>query len=312
LSRSRLAPALGVASLAVASLFAPAASAAPCVPVRVAHEGATLPLAWSRAMNELEEATSVQGQAWSCTGGALTLAVDASGRFATLTLADAGGRRVERRIPRAEDLVPSAKALLAAPPAEVAPEPEPTPPPPVETAVAAEAAPKITSEPRLFVDALLGARYHRPDEAIWGAATVRAMIPFGAWSGGLWLRAAVPKSLEEHGGSRSHVSSEATLGLSGGRRLISGPFELHLTVDPSLTLAFEPTVSPGQPTQPDQPQQPDRREGLSVHINPQIGLGLRGTFPLAGAFRGAVALDGELLPGTIGAGVSLGIEAVIR
>ena len=263
-------------------------------------------------MNELEEATSVQGQAWSCAGGALSLSVDASGRFATLTLADADGRRVERRIPRAEDLVPSAKALLAAPPMEVAPEPAPAPTPPVEIAPVAEAAPAITREPRLLVDALLGARYRRPDNAIWGAATVRAMIPFGAWSGGLWLRAAVPRSLEEHGGSRSHTGSEATLGLSGGRRLITGPFELHLTVDPSLTLAFEPLVLPGQPTQPGQPPQPDRREGLSVHINPQIGLGLRGTFPLAGPIRGAVALDGAFLPETIGAGVSLGIEAVIR
>jgi hypothetical protein len=314
LNRSRLAPTLGFASLAVASLLASAASAAPCAPVRVGRDGA-LPLAWSRAMNELEEATSVEGQAWSCTGGALTLAVDASGRFATLTLTDADGRRIERRIPRAEDLVPSAKALLAAPPAEEipapAPAPTPAPPPPVAIVPAPEAAPVIAREPRFLLDALLGARYHRPDNAIWGAATARAIIPFGAWSGGFWLRAAIPRSLEEHGESRSHITSEATLGLSGGRRLISGPFELHLTLDPSLTLAFEP-VSLEQPSQPGQPPKPDRREGLSVHINPQIGLGLRGTFPLVGALRGAVALDGEFLPNTIGAGVSLGIEAVIR
>ncbi len=190
-------------------------------------------------MNELEEATSVQGQAWSCTGGALSLSVDASGRFATLTLADADGRRVERRIPRAEDLVPSAKALLAAPPAEVVAEPAPTPP--VEIAPAAEPAPAITREPRFLLDALLGVRYHRPDEAIWGAATVRAMIPFGAWSGGFWLRAAIPKLLDEHAASHTHVTSEATLGLSGGRRLINGPFELHLTVDPSSPSPSSPT-----------------------------------------------------------------------
>lgn len=263
-------------------------------------------------MNELEEATSVEGQAWSCTGGELTLAVDASERFATLTLTDTDGRRVERRIPRAEDLVPSAKALLAAPPAEVTPEPTKAPPPPVEITHPAESAPAVEREPRFLLDALLGARYRRPDEAIWGAATVRGTIPFGAWSGGFWVRAAIPKSLEHRADSRPHTTSEATLGLSGGRRLISGPFELHLTFDPSLTLAFEPIVSPSQPSQPGQPQQPDRREGLSVHINPQLGLGLRGTFPLTGPLRGVVALDGAFLPATIGAGLSLGIEAVIR
>ena len=255
-------------------------------------------------MNELEEATSVQGQAWSCTGGTLSLAMDPSGRFATLTLADAGGTRVERRIPRAEDLVPSAKALLAAPQVEIAPAPAPAP-----TAEVARAeqtplpAPASAREPRFLVDALLGVRYRRPEEAIWGAATVRAMIPFGAWSGGFWLRAAIPASLEGRGEPHNHATSEATLGLSAGRRLITGPFELHLTFDPSLTLAFEPIVNP---------LEPKRHDELSVRISPQLGLGLRGTFPLAGPIRGAVALDGAFLPETIGVGLSLGIEAVIR
>jgi hypothetical protein len=167
-------------------------------------------------------------------------------------------------------------------------------------------APTVAPEPRFLVDALLGARYRRPENAIWGATTVRAMIPFGAWSGGFWLRAAVPKSLEGSREKRNHVTSEATFGLSGGRRLITGPFELHLTIDPSLTLAFEPIETPAQP------DQPDRYEEFSVRINPQLGLGLRGTFPLAGPVRGAVALDGAFLPRTIGAGLSLGIEVVIR
>jgi hypothetical protein len=129
------------------------------------------------------------------------------------------------------------------------------------------------------------------------------MIPFGAWSGGLWLRAAIPKSLEGRREPRNHVTSEATLGLSGGRRLITGPFELHLTFDPSLTLVFEPIENP---------LEPQRHDDLSVRINPQLGLGLRGTFPLAGPIRGAVALDGAFLPSTLGGGLSLGIEAVIR
>jgi hypothetical protein len=310
LNSSRLAPVFGAASLAVVALFATTARAAPCVPVRIEHPDAMLPLEWSRALNELMEATSVEGQAWSCTGGALTLSVDASGRFATLTLTDASGQRVERRIPRAEDLVPSAKALLAAPPAEIAPAPAPAPPPVEVEAGRTEPPPKgaaaITPEPRFMVDALLGTRYRNPEKAIWGAATVRAMIPFGAWSGGFWLRGAVPTSLEGHGEKYNRTTSEATLGVSGGRRLIKGPFELHLTIDPSITFAFEPSATNVPP------DQPGKHDELVVKIKPQLGLGLRGTFPIAGPIRGSVALDGEFLPETIGAGLSLGIQAVIR
>jgi hypothetical protein len=304
----RLAPVVGVASLAAAALLAGAATAAPCAPVRIERADATMPFDWSRAITELMEATSVEGQAWSCTGGALTVSVDPSGTTATLTLTDADGRRVERLIPRAADLVPSAKALLAAPAADVAPAPpgnvetKPAQPLPVEPPIAI--APP--AEPRFYVDALLGARYRKPENAIWGAATLRATIPFGAWSGGFWLRGAIPATLERQGQHHNHTSSEATLGVSGGRRLLDGAFQLHLTVDPSITFAFEPSaanVPVGQPGPHDE---------LSVRINPQLGLGLRGTFPLAGPIRGSVALDGEFLPDTIGAGLSLGIEAVIR
>lgn len=58
------------------------------------------------------------------------------------------------------------------------------------------------------------------------------------------------------------------------------------------------------------PGKPEQQ--LTVRINPQIGLGLRGSFRIAGPIRGAIALDGELLPSTVGAGLSLGVEAVIR
>ena len=294
------------------ALFAGAASAGPCAPVRIERADATLPLDFRQALTELTEATSGEGQAWSCTGGVLTLTMDASGTSATLTLADASGRRVERRIPRADDLVPSAKALLAAPLAEIAPVAPPLVAPPIAAKVGRSEPPPPPlaarpPEPRFFVDALLGARYRKPERAIWGAATVRAMIPFGAWSGGFWLRGAIPASLEGRGEKHNHTTSEATLGLSGGRRLLDGAFQLHLTIDPSITLAFEPSASASVEGGPD-----GRHEELTVRINPQIGLGLRGSFPIAGPIRGAVALDGELLPGTVGAGLSLGVEAVIR
>jgi hypothetical protein len=307
---SRLAPAFATASLAMVVLLAGAARATPCTPVRIERADATLPLDWSRAMTELMEATSVEGQAWSCTGGVLRVSVDASGTSATLTLIDTNGRRVERQIPRALDLVPSAKALLAAPAADVAPPPvapidlEKKPAEPLAVAPPIAAAPP--PEPRFAVDALLGARYRNPENAIWGAATVRAMIPFGAWSGGFWLRGAIPASLEGKGEKHNHTSSEATLGVSGGRRLVDKTLQLDVTIDPSISFAFEPSVA-------NVPMgQPGPHDELTVRIHPQVGLGLRGTFPIAGPIRGAIALDGEFLPGTVGAGLSLGVQAVIR
>ena len=306
---SRLAPVAGAASFAVAALFAAVASATPCTPVRIERTDGTFPLAFRRAMTELMEATSVEGQAWSCTGGVLSVSVDADGSTGTLTLTDTNGRRVERKIPRAADLVPSTKALLAAPAADVAPPPaspidlEKKPAEPIVVAPPIPALPP--AEPRFYVDALLGARYRKPENAIWGAATVRAMIPFGAWSGGFWLRGAIPATLEGHGEKHNHTNSEATLGLSGGRRLVSGRFELNVTIDPSITFAFEPSASNVPMGQPG-------HDELTVRINPQLGLGLRGTFPIAGPIRGSIALDGEFLPDTVGAGLSLGVQAVIR
>ena len=302
---SRLAPAFAAASFAVAALLAGAARATPCTPVRIERTDATLPLDWSRAMTELMEATCVEGQAWSCTGGVLSVSVDASGTSGTLTLTVAEGRRVERKIPRALDLVPSAKALLAAPPADVTRidlEKKPAEPLVIAPPIAAAA----SAEPRFAVDVLLGARYRNPESAVWGAATVRAMIPFGAWSGGFWLRGAIPASLESRGEKHNHTSSEATLGVSGGRRLVDAKLQLDVTFDPSISFAFEPSaasVAMGQPGPHDE---------LTVRIHPQLGLGLRGSFPLAGPLRGVIALDGELLPDTVGAGLSLGVQAVIR
>ncbi|MEP7124045.1 MAG: hypothetical protein ABJE95_24170 [Byssovorax sp.] len=308
---SRLGPVVGIPLLAVATLFVGTANAGPCTPVRIERGDATFPFDWSRAMTELMEATSVEGQAWSCTGGVLTVSVDPSGTFATLSLADASGRLVERRIPRALDLVPSAKALLAAPAADVVPTPTPSPEAEMKHAEPLPIIPPPTvippAEPRFFVDALLGARYRNPESAVWGAATVRAMIPFGGWSGGFWLRGGIPASLEHRDDKQhNHTSSEATLGVSGGRRLVNGALQLHLTIDPSITFAFEPSAT-NVPTGQSGPH-----DELAVRIHPQIGLGLRGSFPLAGPLRGSVALDGEFLPDTIGGGLSLGVEAVIR
>ena len=298
-------------SLAATSLNAATAGVAPCTPVHVEHPTDALPLSWSRALYALGEAVSVRGQAWSCGGGTLALSVDASSRSGMLTFVDTDGRQVQRRIPRAEDLVPSAKALLAIPEPDVVAPPKASGASESPLQDSTNPAAAGTREPRFFVDVLGGVRYRRPENAIWTAATLRAMIPFGAWSGGFWIRGAVPTLLERdrEGEWRIHTTSEATLGLSAGRRLFTGAFALDVTLDPSLTFAFEP----GLPMPPNPLNNNNKsRTALSVRINPQIGIGVRGTFAIAGPIRGAVALDGEFLPDTIGGGVSLGVEAVIR
>src|SRR5882724_8722215 len=100
-------------------ILVPALAAAgpnPCAPARIAPDQPDLPAAWRAALEAVVEATAREGQPWSCTGGELSLSMDdASPPHATLRLRDAQGRTVDRHVSAADDLLPIAEALLAAP-----------------------------------------------------------------------------------------------------------------------------------------------------------------------------------------------------
>ena len=293
------------------ALSSPPASAPACQHVRVARPRSELPDAWQRALDELDSATSQPGQPWSCAGGELSLELDDSRDGATLKLVDADGRRVERHVPAADELVPTAEALLAS----FEPQPEPTtrPDQPAEPAPHVvrprDAAPvgattERAHEPRLIVAPVAGARYGTPAGTIWGSAGARVDVPLGAWSLGVWGRYAEPLAKGDTGRGAQPIS-EVNLGISGGRRLVTTPFELRVTLDPSVNVVSEQKPAPT-------PQAALAQEGQGAAVDLRVGVGLRAAFRFTDTWRGATGIEGDIGTESAGVGAYVGIEAVIR
>ncbi len=248
-----------------------------CVPVRVVSQ---LEGPWGEALSALARATSHEGLPWSCPGGSVDLVPDASGG-AELTVTDASGRSVSRKVANPDEVVPTGEALLAAPVEEPPPLPPPLPPP----ASTASGAPAVTppTDPRVQIQVLIGPRVSGPAVMAWGSGMGRLQIPFGPWALGFWAR--YDARLGGPAGNWVHFgTSGASAGLFAGRRLLSRPFELRVTVDPSIAVTIAEAGMEDQP----------HPEGAKPAF--RIGTTLAGLFPLAGAFRGVVALDGELAP----------------
>jgi hypothetical protein len=319
--RSRFGSAIAFAIAVIAWAPGVHARTGPCAAVRAGAESEALPAAWRDALDALVQATAQEGQLWSCPGGSVAIVLDPAGG-ATLTVVDAKGRTVSRRVARPDEVVPTGEALLASPVVEAGPtEPQaPSPAPPGAAPAAAPApppakAPAAPREPRVQLQALLGPRVSGPGAAAWGSAAIRAELPFGPWSAGIWARAdqvfAGPR-----GAPRGFELTSASAGLSAGRRLVGGPFELKLTLDPSLAIVM---MEAGD-------EDKMHPEGAKVAF--RLGASLAGSFHIASVFRGVVAIDGEFAPAGIGglkkispdlpdvpvytAGLLLGIEASIR
>jgi hypothetical protein len=310
---------LGIASTAPAI----AARTGPCAPIVARSDRASLPAAWRDALDALVRATAREGMPWSCPGGSVELTVDASSGGGMLTVYDAHGRSVSRPVPAPADLVPTGEALLAAPLEDRAP---PAPPASVGDAAEARGAPQSAAnpvappkDPRVQIEALLGPRVSGPGPMGWMGGKAGVLLPFGPWSLGLWARL----DYVVGGPPRAPAGfsmSEVCVGLALGRRLLSGPLELRVSLDPSVA---DPGMEAGQ-------EDMAHPEGSRVAF--RIGTALTGTFRIAGIFRGMVTLDGELTPvGLAGlqrippdngitlppmpvytAGLSLGVEAILR
>jgi hypothetical protein len=292
------------------------------VAVRPAAESEGLPAAWRDALDALVRATAQEGQLWSCPGGTVAIVLDPEGG-ATLTVVDAKGRTVSRRVARPDEVVPTGEALLASPIAEAPVPMEPRAVPnPAPTAAVPEAAPApppqapaAPREPRVQLQALLGPRVSGPGATVSGSAEIRAAVPFGPWSAGIWARAD-QQFAGPSGAPRGFEMSAASAGLFAGRRLVDGPFELKLTIDPSLAIVM---MEAGDE---------DRQHPEGAKVAFRLGASLAGSFRIASVFRGVVAIDGEFAPAGIGglkkispdlpdvpvytAGLLLGIEASIR
>ncbi len=290
------------------------ARAGSCDPVRVGRSLSLLDKRWRDALEALARATEQEGLPWSCPGGSVMVTPDRAGHGAMVTVTDAKGRTVSRHVAGPDELVPTGEALLASPLEEAAPAP---PPPRVEP----PAAPAGPTDPRAQIQALIGPRASGPGAIAWGSGLFRVQLPLGPWSLGFWTRYDV--HLAGPSGPWMYFRTSAiSAALSVGRRIVAQPFELRATFDPSIAVVIMEAGSEDVP----------HPEGAKPAL--RLGTSLSALVPIAGIFRGVIALDGELAPaGVFGgltnidtrdnppqlppvpiytAGLLLGIEADIR
>jgi hypothetical protein len=180
--------------------------------------------------------------------------------------------------------------------------------------------PSTPAEPRAQIHVAIGPRASGPGAMAWGSARVGLNLPFGPWFVGFWARYDV--HLAGPSGSWVNFStSSLSASFTAGRRLISDPFELRVSFDPSLAVVL---MEAGYESAP----HPDgARPAL------RLGTSVSGLFPIAGIFRGVVTVDGEFAPAGITglgnidttnqppqlppvpvytAGILLGVEASLR
>jgi len=312
---------LRVALLAAAGMVAYGSAAqartGACEPVRIGHGASALEGAWREALDALVIATAREGMPWSCSGGTVDLDLEASGG-AVLTVIDVTGRAASRRVSGPQEVVATGEALLASPLVEAAP-PAPERAPQVEPAPPPLSPPAGPADPRLQIQVLVGPRVSGPDAMAWGSGYFRLQMPFGPWSAAVWGRYEVHLAGPDHAPTNFKTSA-FSVGLGAGRRIISKPFELRATFDPSVAVVI---MESGYENQP-------HPEGAKPAL--RLGTSLSALFPIAGVFRGVVAIDGEFAPaGFTGihnidtnpmpqlppvpwytAGILLGVEAHVR
>jgi len=317
------------ASTAAALVLALAASppAHACDALQIVSETSETPLpdAWARELDALVAATAREGRPWSCPGGRASLILDPAGERATLIVEDRAARRRTRNVASPEDVVPMGEALLAvaeAPSASLPVEPSPTSTaqadsraPPMGTHLGSDmAAP--SRDPRFLVRGAVASRYVGATNALWGGAVVRGIISFGPWSVGIWTRYDLPAKPFSTVPPNFSMS-EVCVGASMGRRLVSGPLEIGVAIDPSVAVV---SMSGGQGGENAEGGMVDARLGLRVHA----------ALPFGDTWRGIFELDGELAPAALGgskrrridealppapsytAGLGVGLEAAIR
>jgi hypothetical protein len=154
----------------------------------------------------------------------------------------------------------------------------------------------------------------------WLSTRLGLQLPFGGWFAGFWAR------YDAHlaGPTGNWVNFSATgisAALSVGRRLLTEPFELRVSLDPSVAAVLMEAGNDDAP-------HPD---GAKLAL--RLGTSVSAVFPLKGIFRGVISVDGEFAPAgihglgniysrdnppqlpavpTYSAGILFGVEASVR
>jgi hypothetical protein len=206
---------------------------------------------------------------------------------AVLTVTDAKGHRASRHVNDPDEVVPTGEALVSAPLEEAAAPPLPSTEP--RKSEPPSPAPQPTAgpgEPRARIALTIGPRVSGPGAMAWGSGHLGVDLPIGPWSVGFWARYDVHLA-GPSGPWDDFRTSAVSAGVAVGRRIISHPFELRATLDPSIAVVM---MEAGHENMP-------HPEGAKPAF--RLGATLRGYFPIAGVFRGVVALDGEFVPAGI-------------
>ncbi len=323
--RARLTASLLALWAGATALASSSAEGSSCAPVRASSDPSTLPPPWRTALEALIASTSLEGLPWSCPGGTVELSFPSSKGTSVLTVTDATGRRTTRPVGSPAEVGPTGKALLAAPP---------TPAPPVATPPVGEEAPIVASpaappmvalpradarrvappvEPRLVLAVTGGPRLSGPDSTLWMSAALRAGIPIGAWSLGLWTRFDLPVAMERATSPYFSMSS-VSIGLHAGRSFSRGPFAIDALLAPSAAVVSM-ELAPNEMLK--------HAEGARVAL--RLGAELGATARLNDWLRARVAFDGEVTPASSALiaegfprpprymmGLSVGLEAVVH
>lgn len=298
-----LALALSVAAVPASAL------AADCAPV-VASEGTTnLPKAWRAAIEELRSATAQPGKPWSCVGGSVELALNASGG-GTLRVRTADGVTIERQVDGPEDVAPLGEAMLAKPearpvdpvdpvdpPAKPIDEPPPADPSPmvqvkapttnVTAGSSASVAPDAVDpageerpDPRVIVAAMIAPRYAGKSDLAMGSAEVSVGVPIARWVPGVWFRFDGPLDVDKH----DIPFVEACIGGSFGRVFSASIVD----ITPSLTGSAAIQV-----------EDPPQHQKGDVRVDARVGANVRVALPRKSLVRAAFSADFEIAPAQV-------------
>jgi hypothetical protein len=280
-----------VASTVAAVTWASPARAA-CDGAHAASDVDSLPPAWRRALEALLEASAREGHPWSCSGALVALVLDGLTGPGQLTITPNDAPPLTRAVEDPDEVVPVGEALLARP-LERPPPPPPAPilrtvdelPARVERPPAPPATvPVLSNEPRLLIDMLASARWSGSPATVWTGGVLRASLPFGPWSVGVWGRFEIAAAELDPVPSDFWMYS-GSVGLSLGRRFVARPLELWAFVDASVAIVSIDGGPDGTPL-----------GAQGARADPRVGLRLQGAVPFAPRWRAIFALDGEIGP----------------
>ncbi len=283
-----------------ADVGCPATTASPAEP--------PLPGAWEEELARLVTVTSRAGQPWSCQGARVSLHPRDGAMELRVELAD--GRTVARAVATPVDVVPTGEALLASASAsasaedagagEGSPPAAPDAPPaargtPIQSPVRRASSPQVpdspagrsgdapgSDQPRLLVSAFVSGRVTGPLDAFWGGFGLRALVPFGVATAGLWARFDLPAVVVD-ATPADFSMAEVSIGPSLGARLVDDPFELHAAFVPSVAVV---SMEGG----------PESELAEGGRVDGRLGAELRATVPMVSLLRATVGVDGEFSP----------------